>query len=93
MGDCLIKRACEYSVSSFIIARNEEDNLCKTIDSIKRQTQRVHPIVVVDDGSIDTTPTIAVKKGCQLVSLPYHEESYVGTVSYTHLTLPTILLV
>ena len=67
-----------YSVSSFIIARNEEDNIGGTIDSLKSQTHDVHPIVVVDDGSIDTTPTIAVEKGCQLVCLSYHEESYVG---------------
>lgn len=67
-----------YSVSSFIIARNEEDEIERTIDSLKSQTHDVHPIVVVDDGSVDATPTIAVEKGCQLVRLPYHEESYVG---------------
>ena len=33
---------------------------------------------MVDDGSVDATPTIAVEKGCQLVRLPYHAESYVG---------------
>jgi len=67
-----------YSVSSFIMARNEEDNIGRTIDSLKNQTHDVHPIVVVDDGSVDATPTIAVEKGCQLVRLPYHEESHVG---------------
>ncbi|GAH48860.1 unnamed protein product, partial [marine sediment metagenome] len=60
------------------MARNEEDNIGKTIDSLKNQTHDIHPIVVVDDGSVDATPTIAVEKGCQLVRLPYHEDSYVG---------------
>ena len=67
-----------HSVSSFIIARNEERSIGRTIDSLKSQTQEVYPIVVVDDGSVDTTPTIAVEKECQLVRLPYHEDSYVG---------------
>jgi len=49
-----------YLVSSFIIARNEEDNIGRTIDSLKSQTQDFHPIAVVDDGSVDATPTIAV---------------------------------
>ncbi len=66
------------TVSSFIMARNEEDNIGETIDSLMNQTQEIHPIVVVDDGSVDATSTIAIEKGCHLVSLPYHEESYVG---------------
>ena len=73
-----------YSVSSFIIARNEEDNIGGTIDSLKSQTHDVHPIVVVDDGSVDATPTIAVEKGCLLVRLPYHEESYVGRLELSN---------
>ena len=65
-------------VSAFIIARNEEDNIGRTIDSLKSQTHGVYPIIVVDDGSVDATSAIAVEKECQLVRLPYHEESYVG---------------
>jgi len=65
-------------ISSFIIARNEEDNIGGTIDSLKNQTHYVHPIIVVDDGSVDATPIIAMEKGCKVVCLPYHEESYVG---------------
>ncbi len=67
-----------YSISSFIIARNEADNIGRTIDSLKSQTHDVYPIVVIDDGSVDATSAIAVEKECQLVRLPYHEESYVG---------------
>lgn len=66
------------SVSAFILARNEEENIDETIDSLLKQTHKVHPIVVVDDGSVDATATIAIEKGCHLVSLPYHEDSYVG---------------
>lgn len=65
-------------VAAFIQARNEEDNIGETIDSLMIQTHEIHPIVVVDDGSVDATSTIAIEKGCHLVSLPYHEESYVG---------------
>ena len=65
-------------VSAFIIARNEEELIGSTIDSLLKQTHEIYPIVVVDDGSTDSTPLIAVSKGCQLVCLPYHEESYVG---------------
>ena len=68
----------KYSVAAFIIARNEENNIGDTIDSLKRQTKKVYPIIVVDDGSADATPTIARSKGCDLVRLPYHKNSYVG---------------
>lgn len=67
-----------FNVSAFIAARNEQEYLGKTIDSLKKQTQEIYPIVVVDDGSTDNTPLIAQEKGCKLVRLPYHEESYVG---------------
>ncbi len=67
-----------YLVSSFIIARNEERSIGRTIDSLKSQTHGVYPIVVVDDGSVDGTSAISVEKGCQVVRLPYHEDSYVG---------------
>jgi len=66
------------SVSAFIIARNEEDHIGETIDALKRQTKAVYPIIVVDDGSIDATPEISILKGCYVVRLPYHKESYVG---------------
>ena len=46
---------------------------------MKKQTHQLSSIVVVDDGSLDETPYIAMAKGCKLVRLPYHEESYVGT--------------
>ena len=66
------------SVSAFIIARDEERGIGFTIDSLKRQSYPIDQIVVVDDGSKDATPTIAKLKGCDVVRLPYHVESYVG---------------
>lgn len=65
-------------VSAFIIARNEQDNLGDTIDSLLNQTHKLDLIVVVNDGSIDLTPCIAENKGVSVVSLPYHVDSYVG---------------
>lgn len=65
-------------VSAFIIARNEQDHIGDTIDSLINQTHELDFIVVVNDGSTDSTPCIAENKGVSVVSLPYHEESYVG---------------
>ncbi len=65
-------------VAALIVCRNEEDHIGSTIDSLKRQTYPVDLIVVVDDGSTDNTRKIAESKGCIVLSLPYHEESYVG---------------
>lgn len=67
-----------YSVSAFIIARDEEKGIGFTIDSLKNQSHDLSYIVVVDDGSKDATPTIATLKGCDLMRLPYHSESYLG---------------
>lgn len=65
-------------VSAFIIARNEEEHLGSTLDSLINQTHKLDFIVVVDDGSRDLTSEIAQERGCKVVRLPYHEASYVG---------------
>ena len=65
-------------ISAFIIARNEYDTLGDTIDSLMNQTHKLDFIVVVDDGSWDLTAVLAKVKGCEVVRLPYHEDSYVG---------------
>ena len=65
-------------VSAFIIARNEQGNISTTIDSLLNQTHKLDFIVVVDDGSWDLTPLIAKVKGCKVIRLPYHIDSYVG---------------
>lgn len=66
------------SVSAIICARDEEKAIGSTIDALKDQSHDLRTIVVVDDGSRDTTPKIAKLKSCDLVSLPYHAESYIG---------------
>lgn len=66
-------------VSAFIIARNEEKHIGSTLDSLINQTHKLDFIVVVDDGSIDSTSSIAwCKKEVNVTSLPYHKDSYVG---------------
>lgn len=65
-------------VAAFVVARNEEEHLGDTLDSLHSQTQVIDPIVVVDDGSTDHTYVIANRKGCRVVMLPYHADSYVG---------------
>jgi glycosyltransferase involved in cell wall biosynthesis len=65
-------------IASVIVARNEEKNLPLTILSLKKQTLPPELIVVVDDGSVDNTAKIAKDHGCYVISLPSHDESYVG---------------
>jgi len=65
-------------VVAIIAARNEEEHLSDTIQSIKDQTYPINHIIVINDGSTDETPKIAEKHGCETVNLPYHLESYIG---------------
>jgi len=72
-----------YDVSSFIIARNEEKSIDKTLQSLILQKYPLREIVVINDGSTDKTKHICefyqgVSNLVKLVDLPYHEESYVG---------------
>jgi len=72
------KKSKRAKIAALIVCRNEEDHIGSTIDSLKCQTYPIDLIVVVDDGSTDNTRKIAESKGCIVLSLPYHEESYVG---------------
>lgn len=62
-----------------IVARNEEEHITGVISSLKSQTLPINKIVLVDDGSTDDTPLIGKDHGCIVISLPFHEESLVGT--------------
>jgi glycosyltransferase involved in cell wall biosynthesis len=42
------------------------------------QTVKLDEIVLVDDGSRDNTRGVGEKLGCTVISLPYHQENYVG---------------
>ena len=66
----------KYSV--VVNARNEEENIEKTLLALRRQTVKPGQIIVVDDGSTDHTVEIARKYADIVVSLPYHKESFVG---------------
>jgi len=70
-------------VSAFIIARNEEENIGKTLYSLWKQKHTLREIVVINDGSTDRTREICetyqdVTPPVKIVDLPYHEDSYVG---------------
>lgn len=72
----LIER--EVSIVTVICARNEEEYLEKTLEALLMQTVPID-VIVIDDGSRDSTYEIAIDMGCSVVisSIP-HEQSYVG---------------
>jgi hypothetical protein len=65
-------------ISSVVVGRNEEKVVSRTILHLKNQTVKLDEIVLVDDGSRDNTAEIGKKLGCTVISLPYHQENYVG---------------
>ena len=77
----------EVRVCAVVPVLNEERFISKCIDSLVSQTMPID-ILVLDGGSTDKTLEILAGYGdaIKVVNNP-------GTVSYTHLTLPTILLV
>jgi len=68
----------DSKIVAVIAARNEQDYLLQTIESLKKQTHPIHKIVVINDGSEDHTSEIARQAGCEVIDLPYHKESYVS---------------
>ncbi|GAI54965.1 unnamed protein product, partial [marine sediment metagenome] len=70
-------------VSAFIIARNEEENIGRTLKALHLQKYPLREIVVINDGSTDRTREICEDyQGAtymvKIVNLFPHEESYVG---------------
>lgn len=72
------KRNSALKISAVMCARNEEENIKKTLECLKAQTIRPQQVIVVNDGSTDKTGEIAKEIGCEVVNLPFHEETYVG---------------
>ena len=72
------KRNSALKISAVMCARNEEENIKKTLECLKAQSIRSQQVIVVNDGSTDKTGEIAKEMGCEVVNLPFHEESYVG---------------
>jgi len=64
-------------ISAVIVARNEEENIERTIRGLVDQTVELN-IVLVDDGSTDRTPELARAMGIHTLSLPFHRNSYIG---------------
>ena len=54
-----------------IPAYNEENNLGSVLDAIKKWTPNI-PVLVVDDGSTDSTAMVAENHGAELISLPFN---------------------
>ncbi len=65
-------------VYAVLPARNEEQYIENALRSLKAQTLVLMGIIVVDDGSTDRTAEIARTYADIVISLPRHEESYVG---------------
>ena len=62
-----------------IIARNEEQNIRKTVETVKKQDLGANRIVIVDDGSTDKTPEILLSiHGIEVITNPPHKDSYLG---------------
>jgi len=59
-------------------ARNEEENIEKTLLALKRQTLKPTQIIVVDDGSTDKTAAIASRHADLVVQLPDRGYNIVG---------------
>ena len=70
-GTSLYGGRVDSSILVIIPAYNEEDSLSSVIDSV-RVNAPFADIVVVNDGSIDATPSIARAKGVMLLDLPYN---------------------
>jgi glycosyltransferase involved in cell wall biosynthesis len=65
-------------VSVVVCARNEDERLAHTLQSLFRQTIKPYEIIVVDDGSIDDTSKVASLFDCKIIKLPFHQDSFVG---------------
>ena len=71
------------TIVAIIIARNEEKIIASTINSLLAQTCSLNEIIIVNDGSMDNTRTIAKDLGCIVVDAPYHAESYIADARLT----------
>ncbi len=68
----------KLNVAAVVPVRNEERFLPRVLRGLRRQTLRLSKIVVVDDGSADSSAWVAERFRCHVVRLPFHPESYVG---------------
>ncbi len=71
-------RADEPIYETVTIARNEAQNIGRTLAALSNQSLKPSKMIVVDDGSVDGTSDAASQFGCDIVRLPYHRQSYLG---------------
>ncbi len=65
-------------IGIIIPARNEEENIGKTLENLRKQSFKPEKIVVVDDGSTDHTTKITMKYGASVIQLPDRGFAAVG---------------
>ena len=63
-----------------IPARDEENNIKKTLESINNQTIKPNSVIVVNDNSQDNTEKIAKLTGVKVVNFPYQHKNWVTSV-------------
>jgi len=60
-----------------IPARNEENNIGKTLKCVCNQTIKPESIIVINDNSIDRTGEIAREYGAKVIDFPYEHKNWV----------------
>lgn len=74
-----VKGICSPAgVSVIIPARNEEKNLARLLDSIAAQADKPLEVIVVDDGSADSTAQVALKAGAKVIASSGLPEGWTG---------------
>ena len=63
----MIELRKKFMISVIIPAHNEQDNIENVINSVKKRNE-VDEIIVIDDGSIDATVSIAKRCGVKVIS-------------------------
>ena len=69
----------EVRVAAVVPARNEESFIGKTLSALRAQHHAPRKIVVVDDGSSDSTATVAQSVGAHVISLEDRGYNVLGT--------------
>jgi glycosyltransferase involved in cell wall biosynthesis len=60
-----------------IPARDEENNIKKTLECITNQTIKPNSIIVINDNSKDETEKIATSYGVKVINFPYEHKNWV----------------
>lgn len=66
-------------IFAYLPARNEEQHLANCLESLLHQTLKP-TILVINDGSTDETEKIALNYKVNVITLPFHKESYLSNI-------------